>query len=158
MSATSASYRPERKGEVADLQRLLQNIQVKRDRRKLKEVIKKVIAYLTLGVDVSRLFSEMVMACQSAEVVIKKMVYLFLTYYARAKSDLAILAINTLRKDLIINRQFQIESHKKMRLSSYHIQRYAYLSASVRILKFIKLLLIIDDSSVSYELKHVYEP
>ena len=99
MSATSASYRPERKGEVADLQRLLQNIQVKRDRRKLKEVIKKVIAYLTLGVDVSRLFSEMVMACQSAEVVIKKMVYLFLTYYARAKSDLAILAINTLRKD-----------------------------------------------------------
>ena len=72
MSATSASYRPERKGEVADLQRLLQNIQVKRDRRKLKEVIKKVIAYLTLGVDVSRLFSEMVMACQSAEVVIKK--------------------------------------------------------------------------------------
>lgn len=90
---------PERKGEVAELQRLLQNIQVLRDKGKLREVIKKVLAYLTLGIDVSRLFSEMVMACQSAEVITKKMVYLFLTYYARMKPDVAILAINTLRKD-----------------------------------------------------------
>eukprot|EP00944_MAST-04C_sp_MAST-4C-sp1_P014501 g14501.t1 len=90
---------PERKGEVAELQRLLQNIQVLRDKVKLREVIKKVLAYLTLGIDVSRLFSEMVMACQSAEVITKKMVYLFLTYYARVKPDVAILAINTLRKD-----------------------------------------------------------
>ena len=37
---------PERKGEVAELQRLLQNIQVLRDKVKLREVIKKVLAYL----------------------------------------------------------------------------------------------------------------
>ena len=88
-----------RKGEVNELRLLLGNIQIRRNRRKLEDVIKKVIAYMTLGIDVSRLFSEMVMACHSAEIVIKKMVYLFLAHYAQANEDLAILAINTLRKN-----------------------------------------------------------
>ena len=63
-----------RKGEVNELRRHLGNISVRRNKKQLKEVIKKVIAYMTLGINVSRLFSEMVMACQSAEIVIKKMV------------------------------------------------------------------------------------
>jgi AP-4 complex subunit beta-1 len=88
-----------RKGEVNELRRHLGNVSVRRNKKQLKEVIKKVIAYMTLGINVSRLFSEMVMACQSAEIVIKKMVYLFLTHYSSSNADLAILAINTLRKD-----------------------------------------------------------
>ena len=95
----SPAFSEMRKGEVSELRVLLGNVQVRRNQSKLEEVIKKVIAYMTLGIDVSRLFSEMVMACQSGEIRIKKMVYLFLTHYAQANADLAILAINTLRKD-----------------------------------------------------------
>lgn len=40
---------------------LLKNINVERDMQKKREVIKKVIAYMTLGIDVSRLFSDMIM-------------------------------------------------------------------------------------------------
>ena len=40
---------------------LLRNINVERDAKRKREIIKKVIAYMTLGIDVSRLFSEMVM-------------------------------------------------------------------------------------------------
>ena len=48
-----------------------------------RDVIKKVIAYMTLGLDVSRLFPDMIMACNSTrsgpagastDLVIKKMV------------------------------------------------------------------------------------
>ena len=43
------------------LSQLLRNINVERDAKRKREIIKKVIAYMTLGIDVSRLFSEMVM-------------------------------------------------------------------------------------------------
>jgi hypothetical protein len=42
-------------------QALLRDPKVQRDGEKRREVIKKVIYYMTLGVDVSKLFSEMVM-------------------------------------------------------------------------------------------------
>ncbi len=53
-----------------------------------------VIAYMTLGIDVSRVFSEMVMAASTKDLVQKKMVYHYLATYAQQKADLAILAIN----------------------------------------------------------------
>jgi hypothetical protein len=40
--------------------------------KKKRDVIKKVIAYMTLGIDVSRLFSDMVMASQTQDLVQKK--------------------------------------------------------------------------------------
>ena len=58
-----------------------------------------VIAYMTLGIDVSRLFSEMVMACNTNDLIVKKMVYQYLTTYAQSNPELSILAINTLRQD-----------------------------------------------------------
>ena len=62
--------------------------------------MKKAIAFMTLGIDVSRLFSEMVLVCGSTtDLVQKKMVYLYLVNYAEQNSDLAILAMNTLMKD-----------------------------------------------------------
>lgn len=45
-------------------------------------MIKKVIAYMTLGIDVSRLFPEMVKASRTDDLVMKKMIYLYLTTYA----------------------------------------------------------------------------
>ena len=62
-------------------------------------MIKKVIAYMTMGIDVSRLFSEMVLASQSQDIVIKKMVYLYLVTNVEANEELAVLVINTLDKD-----------------------------------------------------------
>lgn len=40
---------------------LLKNINIERDVNRKREIIKKVIAYMTLGIDVSRLFTDMVM-------------------------------------------------------------------------------------------------
>lgn len=54
---------------------------------------------MTLGIDVSPLFSEMVMASATNDLVQKKMVYLYLVNYAESNADLAILAVNTLQKD-----------------------------------------------------------
>lgn len=49
-----------KKGEVAELMNLLKNPSIDRDISKKKDIIKRVIAYMTLGVDVSKLFYEMV--------------------------------------------------------------------------------------------------
>jgi hypothetical protein len=40
---------------------LLKNINVERDMNRKRDIIKKVIAYMTLGIDVSRLFTDMIM-------------------------------------------------------------------------------------------------
>lgn len=48
-----------KKGEVNELKNLLNNPSVDKDENKKKDVIKRVIAYMTLGVDVSKLFTEM---------------------------------------------------------------------------------------------------
>jgi len=45
-----------RKGEVNELRQLLRTFSIERDPTKKREIIKKVIAYMTLGIDVSRLF------------------------------------------------------------------------------------------------------
>jgi len=88
-----------KKGEVAELKASLRNPAVERDPEKRREVVKRVIAYMTLGIDVSRLFTEMIMATSSKDLVVKKMVYLYVTNYASTNPELSLLAINTLQKD-----------------------------------------------------------
>lgn len=66
---------------------------------KKRDVIKKVIAYMTLGIDVSKLYPEMVKASMTVDIVMKKMIYLYLINYAEQNQDLAILAINTFFMD-----------------------------------------------------------
>jgi AP-4 complex subunit beta-1 len=90
-----------KKGEVGELRQLLRNPLLDRDFVKKREVVKKVIAYMTMGIDVSRLFSEMVMATVTKDLVQKKLVYLFLSHYAQNNTELALLAINTLQKDCV---------------------------------------------------------
>jgi hypothetical protein len=88
-----------KKGEVNELKVLLRNRQIERDPKKRREVIKKVIGYQSLGIDVSKLFSDMIMAVATSDLVVKKMVYFYLTSHAEQKPELALLAINTLQKD-----------------------------------------------------------
>ena len=89
----------DRRGEVNELKQALRVGLAERNTEKMRDNIKKVIMYMTLGIDMSRLFSEMVMASQLGDTVQKKMVYLYLTTYAEENADLAILAVNTLQKD-----------------------------------------------------------
>ncbi|EEA08376.1 adaptin family protein [Cryptosporidium muris RN66] len=88
-----------RRGEVKELFDKLKQVINTRDREKRIEVFQKVIAYITLGIDVSSLYSQMVLASATQDPVEKKIVYLYLTHYAESNSELALLTINTLRKD-----------------------------------------------------------
>lgn len=54
---------------------------------------------MTLGIDVSRLFTEMMLAIETRDLVIKKMVYLYLCNYAYSHPELAQMCTNTLQKD-----------------------------------------------------------
>lgn len=59
-NAVPESYFTEsRKGEINELRNLLRGFAAERDRERKRGIIKKVIAYMTLGIDVSRLFTEM---------------------------------------------------------------------------------------------------
>ncbi|KAJ1612630.1 beta-adaptin AP complex subunit-related protein [Cryptosporidium canis] len=88
-----------RRGEVNDLYERLQDITLIKDREKRIELFEKAIALMTLGVDVSSLYSLMILASATQDQVEKKIIYLYLTHYAERNSDLALLMVNTLRKD-----------------------------------------------------------
>lgn len=64
-----------------------------------RDLYKKVISYMTIGIDVSSLFSEMVMCSATSDIVLKKMCYLYVGNYAKGNPDIALLTINFLQKD-----------------------------------------------------------
>jgi len=61
-----------KRGEVNELKGLLRNPKITKEPAKMRDVIKKVIAYMTLGIDVSSIFSEMIMASSTRDPVQKK--------------------------------------------------------------------------------------
>lgn len=65
---------------------------------KKKDAVKKVIAAMTVGKDVSMLFTDVVNCMQTENLELKKLVYLYLINYAKSHPDLAILAVNTFVK------------------------------------------------------------
>jgi len=89
-----------KKGEVVELLKLLTNPATEHNPQKKKEVVKRVIAYMTLGVDVSKLFYEMVKVSITDDIVMKKMVFLYIVNYAHQVEQGAFLAINTFLRDM----------------------------------------------------------
>ncbi|KAG8849819.1 hypothetical protein FRB96_000642 [Tulasnella sp. 330] len=76
------------RGKIADLKKELQDADHK-DKKyaKRKTVLKKIVANITMGNDMSPLFRDMV-ACMPIQVLeIKKMVYLYLISYGRTKPE-----------------------------------------------------------------------
>ena len=67
-----------------------------RDRR--KDAIKKVIANMTVGKDVSGLFPDVLKNMQTEDLEQKKLVYLYLMNYAKTQPEMVILAVNTFVK------------------------------------------------------------
>ncbi|XP_031422400.1 AP-4 complex subunit beta-1 [Clupea harengus] len=84
---------------VKELKRALSNPNIQSDRLRYRNYIMRVIRSMTQGLDVSALFMDMVKASATVDIVQKKLVYLYMCTYASLKPDLALLAINTLRKD-----------------------------------------------------------
>ncbi|TKS76929.1 AP-4 complex subunit beta-1 [Collichthys lucidus] len=84
---------------VRELRRALSNPNIQSDQLRYRNTILKVIRAMSQGVDVSGLFSEMVKACATVDIVQKKLVYVFLCSYATLNPELSLLVINTLRKD-----------------------------------------------------------
>lgn len=101
------------------LRSLLGSPAVQKDPTLYLKAVQKVIASMTLGVDVSPLFSDMIKVCfycmahfpkcmtgvpsmqagSTQHFVQKKLVYLYLGNYAESNSDLALMTVNTLIKD-----------------------------------------------------------
>ncbi len=105
MKAAGNDRKP--RGELAELSSQLQNLCTagKRTDKELrtakKDVFKRVINYMTLGMDMSSLFPMMTSCANLSadDLVLKKMLYLYLTHYATQTPDLALLTINQLQKD-----------------------------------------------------------
>ena len=89
---------PQRRSEVAEVKAQLKNITPSQLSQK-REVFRRVIGYMTLGLDVSELLMDMILATSTRDVVLKKMLYLYLVTYASSHPELALLCINTLVKD-----------------------------------------------------------
>jgi vesicle coat complex subunit len=83
-----------RKGENFELRADLNSEY--RDRR--SDAIKRVIANMTVGKDVSGLFPDVLKNMQTEDLEQKKLVYLYLINYAKTQPELVILAVNTFVK------------------------------------------------------------
>lgn len=102
-----ARGKPKPRGELAELQAQLQGLCMpgKRSSAELRsakqEAFKKVINYMTLGMDMSGLFPMMTSCANLSpdDIVLKKMLYLYITHYAASTPDLVLLTINQLHKD-----------------------------------------------------------
>lgn len=84
-----------KKGEIFELKSELNNDK----KEKKREAVKKVIASMTVGKDVSALFPDVVNCMQTDNLELKKLVYLYLMNYAKSQPDMAIMAVNTFVKD-----------------------------------------------------------
>lgn len=91
----SIDFKNSKRGEINELRMELLSVKVS----KKKEALKKVIASMTLGKDVSQLFTDVLKCMDTPNIELKKLVYLYIINYAKSQPDLAILAVNTFRKD-----------------------------------------------------------
>eukprot|EP01090_Pellita_catalonica_P004301 TRINITY_DN1412_c0_g1_i4.p1 TRINITY_DN1412_c0_g1~~TRINITY_DN1412_c0_g1_i4.p1 ORF type:complete len:867 (-),score=182.03 TRINITY_DN1412_c0_g1_i4:1507-4107(-) len=84
-----------KKGEIHELKRDLDS----QNEKTKKEAVKKVIAAMTVGKDVSVLFPDVVKCIRTTNLELKKLVYLYIMNYAKSKPDLAILSVNAFVHD-----------------------------------------------------------
>lgn len=88
-------FQGSKRGELHELKEELHSS----SKEKKKEAVKKVIAAMTVGKDVSSLFPDVLNCMQTGCIELKKLVYLYIINYAKVQPELAILAVNTFFKD-----------------------------------------------------------
>ena len=81
--------------EDAELQEGLNSMKLS----KQKDAMKQIIASMTIGKDVSKLFPDVVKLIRTKNIELKKLVYLYLINYARVKPDLIFLAVAAFHSD-----------------------------------------------------------
>lgn len=91
----SRFFSTSKKGEMHELRMELHST----DRNVKVDAVKKVIASMTVGKDVSSLFTDVLNCAQTANIELKKLVYLYLINYAKSQPELTLLAVNTFVKD-----------------------------------------------------------
>lgn len=94
-SGDARFFQTTKKGEVMELKTDLNS----QNKDKVKDAVKKVIASMTVGKDVSSLFTDVIKSMQTDNIELKKLVYLYIINYARSQPDKAILIVNTFQKD-----------------------------------------------------------
>jgi AP-1 complex subunit beta-1 len=91
----SRFFTTQKKGEMHELRMELHST----DRNVKVDAVKKVIASMTVGKDVSMLFTDVLNCAQTGNIELKKLVYLYLINYAKSQPELTLLAVNTFVKD-----------------------------------------------------------
>lgn len=91
----SRFFTTQKKGEMHELRMELHST----DRNIKVDAVKKVIASMTVGKDVSMLFTDVLNCVQTGNIELKKLVYLYLINYAKSQPELTLLAVNTFVKD-----------------------------------------------------------
>jgi len=95
MGSDGKYFQTTKKGEILELSVDLNST----DKEKKKEAVKKVIAAMTLGKDVSTLFPDVIKSMPTSDIELKKLVYLYIINYARSQPEKAILVVNIFQKD-----------------------------------------------------------
>lgn len=94
--STDAKYfTTTKKGEIHELKADLCSEKLE----KKKEAVKKVIASMTVGKDVSALFPDVINCSQTGNLELKKLGNLYFMNYAKTHPEMAIMAVNTFAKD-----------------------------------------------------------
>jgi len=91
----SRFFTTQKKGEMHELRLELHST----DRNTKVDAVKKVIASMTVGKDVSMLFTDVLNCVQTGNIELKKLVYLYLINYSKSQPELTLLAVNTFVKD-----------------------------------------------------------
>ncbi|KAI8972988.1 adaptin N terminal region-domain-containing protein [Pilobolus umbonatus] len=81
------------------MRNIIRQLDAKNDREKL-DGLKRLIAMISKGRDVSEFFPDVVKNVVSQNIEVRKLVYIFLLRYAEQEPDLALLSINSFQKDL----------------------------------------------------------
>ena len=88
-------FQTTKKGELRELQDDLNS----NNKDAIKEAVKKVIAAMTVGKDVSMLFSDIIKSMGTDNIELKKLVYLYIINYARSQPEKVILVVNMFQRD-----------------------------------------------------------
>ncbi|OSX59030.1 hypothetical protein POSPLADRAFT_1151272 [Postia placenta MAD-698-R-SB12] len=94
--ASSSAYLDNPEEKVKNIKKQLDS---NSDREKL-EAMKRLIALISKGRNVSEFFAHVVKNVASHNLEVRKLVYIYLLRYAEQEPDLALLSINTFQKDL----------------------------------------------------------
>lgn len=101
MPTSSGTSKRDEVGELSKALRALSSKQSDDDRANAqrRSLFRRVLNLVTVNVDASSLFPDVVVNAHTVDVACKKMLYHYICHYARQNGELALLTVNALQKD-----------------------------------------------------------